>query len=74
MIIPTVSLPHYPARPCRPQGGFGLVLMMRMLTIKAARIMIVRMHRLLSSFLRVLGVSPKAEVRWDVEKNRGAAT
>ena len=28
MIIPTVSLPHYPARPCRPQGGFGLVMMM----------------------------------------------
>ena len=50
------------------------MLMMRMLTIKAARIMIVRMHRLLSSFLRVLGVSPKAEVRWDVEKNRGTAT
>ena len=28
MIIPTVSLPHYPTRPCRPQGGFGLVMMM----------------------------------------------
>ena len=31
MIIPTVSLPHYPARPCRPQGGFGLVIMMLMM-------------------------------------------
>ena len=31
MIIPTVSLPHYPARPCRPQGGFGLVMMMMMM-------------------------------------------
>ena len=50
------------------------MLMMRMLTIEVLVIMIVRMHRLLSSFLRVLGVSPKAEVRWDVEKNRGAAT
>ena len=48
--------------------------MKRMLTIKTVRIMIVRMHRVLSSFLRVLGVSPKAEARWDVEKNRGAAT
>ena len=50
------------------------MLIMRMLTIEVLVIMIVRMHRLLSSFLRVLGVSPKAEVRWDVEKNRGAAT
>ena len=33
MIIPTVSLPHYPARPCRPQGGFGLVMMMMMITV-----------------------------------------
>ena len=33
MIIPTVSLPHYPARPCRPQGGFGLVMMMVMMMV-----------------------------------------
>ena len=38
------------------------MLMMRMLTTEVLVIMIVRMHRLLSSFLRVLGVSPKAEV------------
>ena len=24
----TVSLPHDPARPCRPEGGFGLVMIM----------------------------------------------
>ena len=33
VIILTVSLPHYPARPCRPQGGFGLVIMMRKLDV-----------------------------------------
>ena len=33
MIIPTVSLPHYPTRPCRPQGGFGLVIMMMMMVV-----------------------------------------
>ena len=41
------------------------MLIVRMLTIEVLFIMIVRMHRLLSSFLRVLGVSPKAEVSWE---------
>ena len=27
----TVSLPHDSARPCRPKGGFGLVIMMMMI-------------------------------------------
>ena len=30
MIFPTASLHHYPARPCCPQGGFGVVMMMKM--------------------------------------------
>ena len=33
MIIPTVSLPHYPTRPCRPQGGFGLVMVMMVMVM-----------------------------------------
>ena len=40
MIIPTVSLPHYPTRPCRPQGGFGLVRMMRMRMKMRMRMMV----------------------------------
>ena len=42
MIIPTVSLPHYPARPCRPQGGFGLVMMM-MAMMMMTKMLIMRM-------------------------------
>ena len=44
MIISTVSLPHYPARPCRPQGGFGLVMMMMMMVMVMMAMMIMRMR------------------------------
>ena len=33
MYPPDCILAHNPARPCRPKGGFGLVMMMMMMTM-----------------------------------------
>ena len=33
MYPPDCILAHNPARPCRPKGGFGLVMMMMMLML-----------------------------------------
>ena len=35
----SVSLPHNPARPCRPQAGFGLVMMRRRRTMSILRML-----------------------------------
>ena len=49
MIIPTVSLPHYPARPCRLQGGFGLVMVMMTMMV----VMIVMVMRIMMALMMV---------------------
>ena len=56
MIFPTASLHHYPVRPCLPQGGFGLVMMVRMM----------RMTMMMSMVMMMMMMSPMmmSMIRW----------